>query len=505
MKLDRATVRPRIRSRRKLVMVAMVIQLVLLLIAWTIAFRHVRGRITEAVQQYIVSRNAEFVDELAVRLPAPTDASGELMFGTPEWDAWQEVIESAGAELPGGGFACLLDPAGKILCHPDIREDQSLRSVDLGAKLIEAAGTGGGAMQRVALESASSETLSGRIQFAADGTHYVATRKVPGTELRLLVHQPEAPLFGKANELTGVVVTSGALAAGVVVLLGGLALVGVIRSYDSSFEAVNKTLRGTLEIARQIQQSTLPALAPSVRGFDVGVWNEAADETGGDTYDVIALSRDAGAVGGMGVSSGSAATKEAPADALLCVLADATGHGVGAALAISAFRSMVRMGLRAGVDLPVLVEQVNGQLNDDLPAGRFVTAWLGFVDPAAGGVLSFAAGQGPVLVSRADGSVETYIADAAPMGIIDEIDGKAGRWIPLAPGESVVVASDGIHEAHDAGGAQFGLDRLRELISAGRGETPDALIRSVCEAVEAFTGGAPADDDRTLVVVRRAD
>jgi len=356
-------------------------------------------------------------------------------------------------------------------------------------------------MRRVALDAASDETISGRVRFVADGTHYVATRTVPGTDLRLLVHQPEGELFGRASQLTGVVVTSGALAAGAVVLLGGLALVGVIRSYDSSFERVNRALRGNLEIARQIQQSTLPGSAPSVRGFDVAAWNEAADETGGDTYDLIPLVRDPAARGGLRVVA--PADGDGEADALLCVLADATGHGVGAALAISAFRSMVRMGVRSGVDLPVLVEQVNRQLCDDLPAGRFVTAWFGFVDPAAGGVLSFAAGQGPVLVARASGEVETRHADATPMGILEEMDGKGGVWIPLAEGETLVVASDGLHEARGPEGGQFGLDRLRERVAAGRTGPSSALIASVRGAVEAFTRGAPADDDRTIVAVRR--
>lgn len=479
---------PRIRTRRTLVVVALGAQFLVLLTAWTLTFRHVRGRISERVGHYLLEENVEVAERLQSLLP--TDENAMPAFGTPEWEEYQRVIESAGAELAAGGFACLLDAEGKILCHPDIREDMTLRRVDLGTALLESIDESVGT-RRI---DQTTDMATGRIRFLADGTHYVATSEIEGTDLRLLVHQPERELFGASSELTGVVVSSGVVAITAIMLFGGGALVTIIRSYDSTIEEINRRLQGNLQIARHIQRSTLPLTTPTLAGYDIAGWSESADETGGDTFDLIGTRR---------LEAGIEFVHE-NADAVVCVLADATGHGIPAALAISEYRALVRGGLRAGVDLGTLVRQVNAQMHADLPSGRFVTSWICVVEAKTGVIQAHAAGQGPVYVCRtASGEVEHIPADCMPLGIVPDVGEVTTCRIQLEPGDAIVVPSDGVHETMDASGQLYGMQRLEALLGKVMGESAEGIIERVRTSAEAFAGSTAAGDDRTIVVIKR--
>lgn len=127
-------------------------------------------------------------------------------------------------------------------------------------------------------------------------------------------------------------------------------------------------LEGDLELARQIQQNTFPERLPSLSRYALSAWSIPAEETGGDTYDIIPFSHDAE---GMVTF-----TQQDPA-AVSLLLADATGHGIGPALSVSQVRAMLRMAIRNGTDLSRIVRYMNDQLCNDLHAGRFVTAFLG--------------------------------------------------------------------------------------------------------------------------------
>ncbi len=480
---------PRISSRRSLVVVAALVQTLLLAGAWTVAFRLVRGELARSVEEYIIEENAAFAEALAERLPS-VDPSAE--FGSPAWDELQRVIETAGHELAAGGFACLLDPEGRILCHPDIREDRSLRNVDLGSHIVEAAG--GGADVRIE-QVAAGETASGRVRFFADGVHYVATRRIEGTDLRLLVHQPEAALLGASTDLTGGVAVIGIAAIGSIVVIGGGALFGVVRSYDSTFEALSRRLQDSLQIARQIQLATLPRRPVTLAGHEIAGWSASADETGGDTYDAIPLRR--------GPSGAVEVDPDAPADEVLCVLADATGHGIGAALAVSEFRALVRMAARVDAPLDALVAHVNAQLAADLPGDRFVTAWFGRVRADAGIVESFSAGQAPILIRRAGGAVERHGADEPPLAALPELPGAVANRIALEPGDAIVVVSDGLHERARPDGARLGIDGLADVLAAAEAASAAAIVDTLRDAVADFAGPACADDDQTILVIRR--
>jgi phosphoserine phosphatase len=231
-----------------------------------------------------------------------------------------------------------------------------------------------------------------------------------------------------------------------------------------------------------------------VPGYDVAAWSRAAEETGGDTFDVVGLEPD-----GRGyrlVESGEAL-------ALGLLLADATGHGVGPAIAVTQLQAMVRIAWRTNRSLMDVVGLVSERLAASLPDGRFITAWLAKLDHRADEIEMFAAGQGPIFRVSAAGDVEALAADSYPLGIEAGVLAAEPRRVRLEPGDMVVVVSDGLLEQADARGEQFGNARMERLIAERRGGDAASLVSAIHAAVDAFCGGGQADDQTVLVVKRQ--
>ncbi len=255
-------------------------------------------------------------------------------------------------------------------------------------------------------------------------------------------------------------------------------------------------LERDLQVARQIQQDTFPRQLPELRGYRMEAWSEPAEETGGDSYDVVGLKNDPGP--GQEIVAGGRA------DRCLLLLADATGHGIGPALSVTQVRAMLRMAVRTGESLASIVRHMNAQLSIDLDSGRFVTMWIGELDARAGTLRTFSAGQAPLLFYRAaTGVAELRDAEAPPLGILPDLECGDCLPIHLEPGDIYAVLSDGIYEAHSPEGATFGGERVQEVVVAHRHESPDAILRAIREAVAAFTQGRPAEDDRTAIILKR--
>ena len=253
-----------------------------------------------------------------------------------------------------------------------------------------------------------------------------------------------------------------------------------------------------LQVARRIQQSTFPDQLPVVSGFEIDAWSEPAEETGGDTYDVIGYRREP-ASGAIHLSPGRT-------DRAVLLLADAVGHGIGPALSVTQVRSMLRMAVRMQPELPKIARHMNEQLCDDLPRGRFITAWLAELNAADKTLTCFSAGQAPILrYEAARDTMHDLAADAMPLGIKSDLGITIGDPIAMSPGDLVAVLSDGFFEAADYEGRQFGVDRVVEVISAHRHQTPGRILTALREAVATFTEGAPASDDRTAIIVKRTE
>lgn len=251
-----------------------------------------------------------------------------------------------------------------------------------------------------------------------------------------------------------------------------------------------------LQVARRIQQSALPDRIPYLDSFDIDAFSDSADETGGDTYDVIGYRvDDDGRTVALSVDN---------ADRALLLLADATGHGVGPALSATQIRAMLRMAVRSGTSLEHIVHNVNQQLCDDLYGGRFITAWLAIVDARSGDLTSFSAGQAPLLHIHADGQqAEVLEADAPPFGIQRDLTERPQPARTLEPGDVFAVLSDGIFETTNAEGVQFGIDRAVEIILRHRERTAGLIVTRLRQAIAKFTPGTKSVDDRTAIIVKR--
>jgi len=268
------------------------------------------------------------------------------------------------------------------------------------------------------------------------------------------------------------------------------------RAHDVMREGLRNLLKleRDMQLAKQIQQKTLPAELPYIPHFKIAVWNFPADETGGDSYDVLAVEKNA---------DGSFRLAENESEYALCLLADAAGHGIGPALSVTQVRSMLRMAVRQGLFLPESLEMVNRQILEDLSGGRFITLWLAILDAPNKQIHSYSAGQAPLLHFHAQsGTVSQLDADSPPLGIVDDLQVSAPQIINMAPGDFFVVFSDGIFEATNAKGEAYGVERVKRLITLNADQTVQQILEHLQHGLGVFTESAKPKDDRTALIIK---
>jgi len=255
-------------------------------------------------------------------------------------------------------------------------------------------------------------------------------------------------------------------------------------------------LERDLQLAKQIQQSTIPDQLPDIKGYSLYGWSEPAEETGGDIYDVIAYQ--------SSVSPQERLTTTTEVDAAVFLLADATGHGIGPALSVSQVRAMLRMAVRAGLDMQLITKHMNEQLWVDLHAGRFITAWLAELNVSTHMLKSFSAGQAPLFhFVFAQQMINRLEANTPPLGVIENIDNQAITLLALAPGDIFIVISDGVFDATNWQKEKYGIDRATAVIEQNYHRPADDLVAVLRASLNEFTDGFPAADDRTVVVIKR--
>jgi len=267
-------------------------------------------------------------------------------------------------------------------------------------------------------------------------------------------------------------------------------------AHDSMRVALRTLLKleRDLQIARRIQQGTFPETLPRLDGFELAAWSEPADQTGGDTYDLVGVRH---------AETGDIILTDEQPDRALLLLADATGHGVGPALSVTQVRAMLRMAVRSDLGLEAIARYLNQQLCEDLSEGRFVTAWLAELSPSERSLRYFSAAQGPLLRYLAEtGTVELLKPDAPPLGVFEELDTKLALPVAMHPGDIFACVSDGIFEARNVQRELFGIEHVVELIERNHTAPADQILQHIERAVAEFTAGAPAEDDLTAVLIK---
>src|SRR5215203_4630424 len=239
-----------------------------------------------------------------------------------------------------------------------------------------------------------------------------------------------------------------------------------------------------LEVARRIQQASLPKEVPELEGWEIIPYYQPAREVGGDFYDFHHLSE--GRVG--------------------LVVGDATGKGVPAALVMSTTLGMLQSAARAlGSSSPGdVLAQVNETLVARIPTNMFVTCFYAVLDPA-GGHLSYAnAGHDLPYLHRRGGDCEELRARGMPLGLMSGMAYEEKEMV-LDVGDSALLYSAGLVEAHDPEREMFGFPRLKALV-AKHGDEEGALGDLFMEELGSFVGeGWEQEDDITLLTLQRSE
>ncbi len=255
--------------------------------------------------------------------------------------------------------------------------------------------------------------------------------------------------------------------------------VGQLVREQQAEAATRQRFEQELEVARLIQQNFLPKQLPELPDWQVAAYYRPAREVGGDFYDVIPISE----------------------NRLGFVIGDVTDKGVPAALVMAATRSVLRASVQRMVDPGAVLERVNEHLCPDMPEKMFVTCLYGVLDTTTGHFRFANAGHDLPYVKTAHGSEELR-ARGMPLGLMSGMVYEE-KEIVLAPGESLLLHSDGVVEAHSPAGEMFGFPRLKEAVAHYPGG--HELIDRVLADVRDHTGeDAEQEDDITMVTLCRS-
>ena len=252
----------------------------------------------------------------------------------------------------------------------------------------------------------------------------------------------------------------------------------LVRQQAAELQA-RERIEQELQVAQLIQRQFLPRELPELSGWHVATYYQPAKAVGGDFYDFIELPD--GLVG------------------LVC--GDVTGKGVPAALVMATTHSILRGDAPQFVSPGKVLERANNLLLRDIPAQMFVTCLYGVLDPATGRLRYANAGHNPPYVHTRDGVVELR-ATGMPLGAMPDMTYEE-KETTLGPGDTVLLHSDGLVEAHDPERKMFGFPRLADLMTGCSGG-PE-LIQLLLGELDGFTGPDwEQEDDITLVALQRA-
>jgi sigma-B regulation protein RsbU (phosphoserine phosphatase) len=263
-------------------------------------------------------------------------------------------------------------------------------------------------------------------------------------------------------------------------------------------------MEAELAMGRQIQLSLLPRSCPTPPGWESAAIYQPARQVGGDFYDFIDLQVDTRyphPVGDSGIPEPGPDSGQPRR--LGVVIADVTDKGVPAALFMALSRTMVRTTALSGRRPAAALARANDLIRKDSRSDLFVSTFYGILEPDTGRLVYANAGHTPPLwLQKATGRVFELEGRGIVLGILPGARGEEHE-IVLAPGDLLVLYTDGVTEATDSQGRMFGEERLHDMVAGLGSATAQEVIAAILDAVRSFAGGAPQADDLTLVVLRR--
>jgi len=265
-------------------------------------------------------------------------------------------------------------------------------------------------------------------------------------------------------------------------------LVDVVRreiAEGASVRRADARVQREQEEARLIQRALLPASLPSLEGIRIAaMWNPASG-FGGDCYDVIRFQRRPGGQPG-------------DAERVGITIADVAGKGLPAALLMSNLQAAVRAFASDASTPQQVATSVNRLLCRNIAVGKFVSFCYLVVDRARGALTFANAGHNPPLLIRRDGTVQRLMSGGMVLGVASDAQYDQ-RDVEIGPGDRLVLYTDGIVEAENAAGDDYGDTRLSREAAAHRALAPQELLDALFSGVSSFAAGQFADD-ATLIV-----
>jgi serine phosphatase RsbU (regulator of sigma subunit) len=236
-----------------------------------------------------------------------------------------------------------------------------------------------------------------------------------------------------------------------------------------------------LQVAQRIQASLLPDVVPAAPGYEIAHAWDPAREVGGDFYDFLPL----------------------PHGKLGLLMADVADKGIPAALFMATTSTLLRVSAHDHAAPDQALQHANAWINAGNREDMFVTAWYGILDPASHRVDFANAGHSLALhVQAVDGAIRMLRPAGMPLGVTEDLVLERDA-ITLAPGDMIVLYTDGVIDALNEAEEDFGQDRLEALLFGRRGQPAQKVVDALRRAVLAHVGQAPLFDDVTLVVLRR--
>jgi sigma-B regulation protein RsbU (phosphoserine phosphatase) len=266
-------------------------------------------------------------------------------------------------------------------------------------------------------------------------------------------------------------------AEGTLALLISLILVNLLMLLEV---ADRLSLKGELEVAREIQLAMLPSGTFRVADIEICGMTRPANTVGGDFYDVLPL----------------------PDGRVILALGDVSGKGSPAALLMALLLAVLRTLVDEALDAPALVERLNLQICRHSPSSRFITLFYAVYSPSTGAMTYVNAGQNPPLIRRRDGRYERLASTGVALGMFDESTFGSVDTV-LDPDEMLILYSDGITEAEDPSGQPFEESGLELVVERYASLDPGEIGAQLLKAVESHARESRFVDDLTILILKR--
>jgi sigma-B regulation protein RsbU (phosphoserine phosphatase) len=246
-------------------------------------------------------------------------------------------------------------------------------------------------------------------------------------------------------------------------------------------------MKRDLQIAREIQTWLLPGAPPQIPGLAIAYATRPANTVAGDYYDVFPRP--------------GRTTEE---NRVVFAVADVVGKSIPAAMLMATFQASLKTLSTAQVSLPELVSNMNRYACSNSQGGlRFTTAFLAEYDPVSRVFTYINAGHNNPILRRSTGLIERLDVGGLPLGIQSEATYESAS-VALAPGDWLVIFTDGMVEAVDARDEEYGETRLLNVIQAGSTTMPEDLLKRLMAELDLFVGSTPQHDDVTCMLLKSA-